>query len=167
MEFRRKFRASHPRAALRHVPHLQAQIWGGREGRRARARFLLSALLLEWRHAAISFFFSSSACRISLATIHLPLFPCHLSVATFRLPLFTCHLVLHLACVLLRTRLTPCACVTVLLYRPTVPQNQRRYECLTQRMKAAALSGHAGAQVGCWARGRVGRWGVWAWAGRA
>lgn len=26
-------------------------------------------------------------------------------------------------------------------------QNQRRYECLTQRMKAAALSGHAGAQV--------------------
>jgi hypothetical protein len=26
---------------------------------------------------------------------------------------------------------------------------QRRFDCLTQRMKAAALSGHAGAQVGC------------------
>lgn len=30
---------------------------------------------------------------------------------------------------------------------PRPPAGQRRYDCLTQRMKAAALSGHAGAQV--------------------
>lgn len=28
-----------------------------------------------------------------------------------------------------------------------VPQGQRQYDCLTQRMRAAALSGHAGAQL--------------------
>ncbi|GAB4814995.1 hypothetical protein N2152v2_002041 [Parachlorella kessleri] len=43
--------------------------------------------------------------------------------------------------------------------------NQRRYECLTQRMKAAALSGHAGAQVAILGEDAVGaRVSVW-WDG--
>ena len=38
----------------------------------------------------------------------------------------------------------------------TVAQGQRRYDCLTQRMRAAALSGHAGAQVAVNGEGAVG-----------
>lgn len=42
---------------------------------------------------------------------------------------------------------------------------QRRYDCLTQRLKAAALSGHAGAQIAACGSGAIGaKIGVW-WTG--